>query len=207
MTESWQLSLYLLSLFLASFGAAYGYTKLTQVAKRRAFPALKIGSSAVIRHRSGKHRCRLSELCADSLTFDAPLAADAHVPIRTGEMVKLEVPLKHGVLMFFAEISGRDDAGHRFVVPIPDRYEVHDRRAHARVAYEIGIVSRVNQQPAVLLNISPGGAAVIGHMDVATGDMVRVEDANSQVHFGCVLEVVPEALDGRLAAKMRVVFS
>lgn len=207
MTESWQLSLYLFGLFAASFGVAYAFTKLSHAAKRRGFPELALGTAALVRHRSGKYRCRLSERCADSITFDSPLVADAHIPFRVGDTVKIEVPLKRGVVMFFAEIAGRDDHARRFVVPTPERYDVHDRRAHARTEYEEGVVARVNQQPGILLNASPGGAAVVAHVDVATGEMVRIEDADSAVHLGCVLEVSPETLDGRLASKLRIVFS
>lgn len=199
-----EIALWLLGIFLASFGIAYILTG--KKPKANQLPTLPEGTFWRLRTSSGLYRVRFIQRQGQELIVDAPLDKNAYVPLRVGESLQVEAPAFGGCVAFRTEVVSRGAESKQLHLAIPSQVLNQNRRQHPRECFPETAFSRLNGEPSALINISMGGARVISRAEVSVGDWIRLETLDDE-KIGCVLEVLPDSLDGRRANNLRLVFA
>lgn len=199
-----QLFLWFFGLFLIAFCGAYFLTKRQD--KR---PKLHLceGGTLRILGLDGPYRSKITALGDDQFECSAPLRQGEYVPLRVGDVVRVEAPIEGGVYKFRTVILNRDADTHTFSLALPVEFIHENRREGDRVYPEKFLPTRVNGDPAVIVDYSERGARLLTVHRLEAGDMIRfgVPHREDEV-LGCVLSVTPDALDGRQASCIRVAF-
>jgi len=155
----------------------------------------------------GVYRCYFVSSEKEGLVFSAPLQRDHYVPVQVGEPFMAQVPTSDGVLTFRTEIVSRDPVTHQFTVAHPAAVRRIERRAELRESVFDGIEAKVNDEPAVLCDLSLNGAKLVTHCDIAAGEPVRVVLPDGRgVCEGWALESVPGAWGSAVGRVVRVRF-
>lgn len=209
MTEIIETGLWLLLLWVVSVLAGWAWMRSRQRTKRPVLPELLRGADWKIIAGSGVYRVKYLGRLGGGFLVTAPTHQNAHVPLRPGETVTVEAPAKDLFAWFRATIIERDGEAKQLLIEFPQEAVVHNRREAARKIYLPPRAVQLNQEPAILLDEGPGGAKLISVAPLAAGDPVRLDDPESagEGRYGYVLEVLPDALDGRPASRVRVIFA
>ena len=197
--------IWIVGAFALSMSLGYLFTQLAQ---RRSRPiAFQPGRKIRLACEQGVFSVRIDSQKNRVLWLDAPLQANSHVPLRVGTKVYLEIPMETGVAKFRTEVTERESQSHTLKVEIPADVLREERRTEERHYFPDGLVTRLNSRPAIVNNLSSGGACILSREEVSAGDWVILDLPDEPERYACVLESRPDALDGRLASKIRVVFA
>lgn len=197
----------LLGLWVGSVLMAYALTRVRTRKNAPKRPELVPGSTWVLRSPSGVHRARFLAEMPNGYLITAPMELDAYVPYRPGDRLHIEATGEMEAVVFRTEVAERDMTDHTLLLAFPLDYFVRNRRESGRLVFEEGERTRLNGQPALLMDLSEGGARVRTRLEVAAGEWVRVEVPEKGEQFACVLESQPDAMDGRPASLVRLIFA
>lgn len=155
----------------------------------------------------GTYRSRVVSVTEEGFWIDAPLRSDNYVPLRPGETIRVSAPQQSGVTAFKTQIVKRDFEDHTYLLAWPGEFTQEERRASNRVRPEKFMFTEVDGHPAVLVDYSENGARIVTTASYNTGDLVQLELPHREEKvLACVLSVLPDALDGRQASCLRLVF-
>ncbi len=206
MRSAIELGLGLFLLWIASVALAFGLTRFNFARRRPRAPEFLPNASWRIRTDRGAMRVRFLGSTEKGYEISAPLSDGAHVPLRPGDQVYVEAPGPGGAILFRTYIIGRSLESHTLLLQPADETQVQNRREEVRLPYKDEYV-KVNGEPSLLLNLSPGGAKLRTQASVAAGDWVTVDLPDQAPQYACVLEVLPDTLNGRPASGVRLIFS
>jgi len=204
MNPAMEIAVWLIGIFSVSIALAYAFTRAKSNPTQ--LPSLPEGTFWKLRTASGIYRVRYIHRGNGDLVVDAPLEKNAFVPLRVGESLQVEAPAFGGCVAFRTEVVARDADTKQLRLAIPTQVLNQNRREHPREVFPETAFSRINGEPSALINISMGGARVISRAEVSVGDWIRLETLDDE-KMGCVLEVLPDSLDGRRANNLRLVFA
>lgn len=156
----------------------------------------------------GVYRCYYVATEREGLVFSAPLQRDHYVPVQVGEPYMAQVPTTDGVLTFRTEVVSRDPVTHQFTVAHPSAVRRVERRAELRETVFDGIEAQINDEPAVLCDLSANGAKLVTQCDITAGESVRLVLPDGRgVCDGWALESIPGAWGSAVGRIVRVRFS
>jgi hypothetical protein len=174
--------------FAAAVAFALSYL-LFRLPLRRVPFGLSPGALVRIRTSSGVHRTRFNGLMTNGLSFADPLQRDSYVPLKMGEVVTVEAPLRDGVLMFRSMVASRDVETHEIVLEAPVSIYRQDRRDANRKVLNGRTIS-VEGRPASLIDLSENGVRFARNGPLEKGERIRFEFEDG-IFFGWVLECLP----------------
>ncbi len=207
MRSAIELGLGLFLLWLTSVAVAFGLTKFSIALRRPRTPEFLQNASWRIRTERGAMRVRFLATTAKGYEVSAPLSQDAHVALRPGDQVYVEAPGPGVAILFRTHVIGRNLETHTFLLQPAEETRVQNRRDEARLPSEADNFVRVNGELSQLLNLSPGGAKLRTQASVSAGDWVTVDLPDQAPQYACVLEVLPDTLNGRPASGVRLMFT
>ncbi len=202
-----ELALWFFLLWVGSVAIAYTWTRLTKAKRQSSQPSVRPGSSWKLLARSGVYRVRFIETSELGYIVSAPLQGDSYVPLRPGDSVHVDAGCDEKVIRFRTAVMKRNDDDHTLLLAIPANFKEEERRSARRQQYDQGWFSRLNGEPAVLLDLGEGGARIRTQACVQTGDWVTLALPEKDDQYACVLEVQPDSLNGRPASAVRVIFA
>lgn len=176
---------YLLVAFALSATAGYVLTTRKRV-RLRVMP--EVGATLRLRSTSGVYRSKLIGLAPDAWTLSAPLSRNHYVPLRVGDRVTVEAPVRGGVYLFKTTISDRTTDEHELRILPPMNVLPRDRRELKR--YERHEPAKIEGQPAFLVDISAWGARLKALSRFKPGERIRLDLEDGMV-FAWVLECWP----------------
>ena len=159
-------------LMLASFGGALILGAAYAMMRKPRF-VLEPNSTIRLKTSSGAYRSRVAGSSKKGLMIYAPLQRDAYVPLREGEVITCEVPVRDGVWTFSTPILERDLDLHLFTLRAPVSPRKSDRREDKRISTELSMA--IEGEVGVLKNISPCGARIETSAQLVRGDRVRLD--------------------------------
>lgn len=201
-----ELSLWFAGLWVTSVAIAYLGTRLL---RRRTpkVPPFMVDASWKLRTQEGVLRVRYLGRTARGYQITAPLSMNSHVALRPGDRVHVEAPGAGVSITFRSYIIGRDLDSHTLIVQETEDFVIRNHRDDPRIRFSEGEPAKLNGQPSVLMDLSQSGAKLRTRAQVSTGDWVRLDLPDQEEQFACVLEVLPDTLDGRPAHGVRLVFA
>lgn len=194
-------------LWVTSVIAAFGYSKFKTRLIRQRQPEFLPDASWRVLAEAGPMRVRFMGVCEAGYEVSAPMALDAHVALRPGDSVYVEAPGKNAAVLFKSYVIGRNAERHTLIIQPTTDFKVRNRRDEPRAKWEDGLSARMNGESAVVINLSSSGAKVKTRAEVSAGDWVKVDLPDRPQEFACVLEVLPDSMDGIAASSVRLVFA
>lgn len=175
--------LYLVAAFIVSVAGAYVVTSL----KRRYVPPA-IGTTLRIRAHAGVYRSKLLALEGDFWRISVPLQRNHYVPLREGERITIEAPVKGGVYLFKTVIHRFDEDRNELVFEVPHLTAPRERRSEVRRSRHEDVM--IDESPALLVDVSRHGAKLRVHRKIPLGERVKLRLPEGMV-VGWVIDVAP----------------
>ncbi len=198
-----------LGLFALIFGLSMGVSYVVTSWRGRHIEKVHIEPNSKVRliGPGGAYRCYFVRSNDKGLVFTSPLHKDSFVPVRPGESLMVQVPTDDGLLTFSSTVQSRDAATHELLLAHPSAVRRTDRRAEPRDTAYRGTAVKVNGETAELVDLSAGGARIVGSGSIRPGDAIQVQlptglgDAE-----GWALECQPAAFGARQGNEVRICF-
>jgi hypothetical protein len=191
-------------LLAVSVAVSWLFTALRERGRRRV--SLDLGAPLKIRANLAVYRSRLLSAGSKEWAFDAPLQRDAYVPLPVGESLTVESGTPKGLIRFKTTIVGRDPRAHSLLVEPPRDVLLVERRAERRKVLGDPEPAEVDGNPAILLDLSEGGAKVWVQGPIARGERLSVGIIGlSEPIYAWALEAWPAPMRGDrgMAARLR----
>jgi len=195
----------IIGFFSCAAAVAFGLSYLLFRLPIRKLPfGLAPGAMVRIKAEGGVYRTRFLRRRQEGLVFAAPLQRDHYVPLHPEEEVKVEAPMRDGVLIFRSKIVERHVDSHEICLAFPQEIHRKERRECARKSLSGKQIS-VEERPAWLLDISEFGAKFARNGPLQKGERIRVDLADRSL-YGWVLECTLNVVEGEGSHVVRARF-
>ncbi len=180
-----EIVLYLAGALLASVAGGYAFTTVSN-RRRRVSPA--IGTTLRIRAHAGVYRSKLLAIEGDFWRISVPLQRNHYVPLRDGERITIEAPVKGGVYLFKTLVRCFDEDRNELLFEVPVLTAPRERRLEPRrTRYEEVLI---DDSPALLVDVSRHGAKLRVNRRIPLGERIKLRLPEGMV-VGWVIDVAP----------------
>lgn len=200
----------LIGFFTLALAISYGIASWVHaLLARRRVPAPPEGCAIRVASPKGLLRSRFLGEDRCGWWIEAPVQHNAPVPFREGEEIKVQVLASRGVLAFRTSVLARKTDPCRLLVRRPEEGRYVERREAPRVTPPAPVAAHVMGQAAELIDVSTGGCRIVTLASVSVGDYVEIDAPSLGItrRGAWVVEVWPDALGGRRAQRLRVLFA
>lgn len=198
-----------LGLFALIFGLSMGVSYVVTSWRGRHVEKVNIEPNSKVRliGPGGAYRCYFIKSTDKGLIFTSPLHKDSFVPVRAGESLMVQVPTADGLLTFSSTVVSRDAESHELLLSHPTAVRRTDRRAEPRDTAYRGTTVKVNGEQAELIDLSAGGAKIVGSGSIRPGDAIEVQLPTGLGQAdGWALECLPASFGTRQGSEVRICF-
>lgn len=176
---------YLVGACIVSAIGGYAFTSL--VARRRFAPPT-VGTTLRIRAHAGVYRSKLLALEGDFWRISVPLQRNHYVPLREGERITIEAPVKGGVYLFKTVVHRYDENRNELAFEVPPLTRPRERRSETRRTRHEEVL--LDDSPALLVDVSRNGAKLRVSRRVPLGERIKLRLPEGMV-VGWVIDVAP----------------
>jgi c-di-GMP-binding flagellar brake protein YcgR len=147
-----------------------------------------IGTTLRVRAHAGVYRSKLLALDGDFWRISVPLQRNHYVPLREGERITIEAPVKGGVYLFKTVVHRFDEDRNELVFEVPPLTAPRERRSEARRSRHEEVL--IDDAPALLVDVSRHGAKLRVTRRIPLGDRIKLRLPEGMV-VGWVIDVAP----------------